>query len=209
MNNTLDFSFGFNQFHHKDQKILRHLLDQIEVSVPNILEIGCWTGQSTAVIGAYLRGNKQWSGRLNVIDPFSGTSDSKLPELANEYDIRAIFEHNMTMLGFMHFIKVHQGKSEDKHVFFPDDFFDFIFIDGDHKYSGVKKDLELYYPKLRRGGIICGHDYDASAWDERFIENEFMENKHHGVIKAVNEFFGQRSLKFDHHFTCWLHKKVL
>ena len=36
---------------------------------------------------------------------------------------------------------------------------DFIFVDGDHSYEGVKKDCHVYYPFLKKGGFFCGHDY--------------------------------------------------
>ncbi|MEM5831577.1 MAG: class I SAM-dependent methyltransferase, partial [Candidatus Aenigmatarchaeota archaeon] len=35
---------------------------------------------------------------------------------------------------------------------------DFLFIDGDHTYEGVKKDFEMYSPLVREGGIIAFHD---------------------------------------------------
>jgi len=35
---------------------------------------------------------------------------------------------------------------------------DFIFIDGDHTYNGVKQDFQMYSPLLRKGGIIAFHD---------------------------------------------------
>lgn len=35
----------------------------------------------------------------------------------------------------------------------------FVWIDGNHRYEWVKKDLELYWPKIAPGGILCGHDY--------------------------------------------------
>jgi len=35
---------------------------------------------------------------------------------------------------------------------------DFLFIDGDHTYEGVKKDFEMYSPLVRKGGIIAFHD---------------------------------------------------
>jgi predicted O-methyltransferase YrrM len=50
---------------------------------------------------------------------------------------------------------------------------DFVYIDGNHSYRFVKHDIEEYYPKVRKGGIIGGHDFDAS---------------HMGVAKAVFEF---------------------
>lgn len=36
---------------------------------------------------------------------------------------------------------------------------DFVFIDGCHKYESVRDDVRAWWPKVRRGGIICGHDY--------------------------------------------------
>lgn len=35
---------------------------------------------------------------------------------------------------------------------------DFLFIDGDHTYEGVKKDFEMYSPLVRKGGLIAFHD---------------------------------------------------
>jgi len=34
-----------------------------------------------------------------------------------------------------------------------------IFVDGDHSYAGVKRDLEFWYPRLAPGGVIVGHDF--------------------------------------------------
>jgi cephalosporin hydroxylase len=35
---------------------------------------------------------------------------------------------------------------------------DFIFIDGDHHYEGVKQDFEMYSPLVRKGGLVGFHD---------------------------------------------------
>ena len=35
---------------------------------------------------------------------------------------------------------------------------DFLFIDGDHTYEGVKKDFQMYSPLVRKGGLIAFHD---------------------------------------------------
>lgn len=40
---------------------------------------------------------------------------------------------------------------------------DFLFIDGDHSYEGAKKDIDVWLPKLRSGGILLMHD---SGWAE-------------------------------------------
>ena len=70
---------------------------------------------------------------------------------------------------------------------------DFLFIDGDHSYEGVKKDYELYSPFVRKGGIIAFHDVAVHPpttgsevhlfWDELArTQNtkEFIENNNQG-----------------------------
>lgn len=58
----------------------------------------------------------------------------------------------------------------------PDGSFDFVFIDADHGYEGVKADINLWAPKVRERGWLGGHDYHAKRWP--------------GVVKAVDEQFG-------------------
>ena len=50
---------------------------------------------------------------------------------------------------------------------------DFVYIDGNHSYEFVKKDIELYYAKMRSGGVLGGHDFNSFSL---------------GVVKAVLEF---------------------
>lgn len=42
----------------------------------------------------------------------------------------------------------------------------FAFIDGDHRYDAVRADLWAWWPKIRSGGTLCGHDYDG-PYDRR------------------------------------------
>jgi hypothetical protein len=63
---------------------------------------------------------------------------------------------------------------------------DFVYIDGSHQYDYVKKDIELYYPKVKKGGIFGGHDFDASHMDICKAVLEFAQQKHltlHGERK--------------------------
>lgn len=90
---------------------------------------------------------------------------------------------------------------------FPDSYFDFVYIDGDHSYNGAKSDLRNYFSKVRRGGIIAGHDYCCSLeeykeilhapWCGRYIyphstANKLKDGKHKaswcGVYRAAEEF---------------------
>ena len=53
--------------------------------------------------------------------------------------------------------------SKDAVSFFPDEYFDWIYIDGLHTYEGVNDDVQLFWPKLSPGGLFSGHDFSASA----------------------------------------------
>lgn len=44
---------------------------------------------------------------------------------------------------------------------FPDEFFDFVYIDGNHNYESVKQDMVAWFPKVKKGGLLGGHDFDV------------------------------------------------
>ncbi|VVB58861.1 Methyltransferase domain protein [Candidatus Anstonella stagnisolia] len=52
---------------------------------------------------------------------------------------------------------------------------DFLFIDGDHSYEGVKKDFEMYSPLVRKGGIIAFHDVVVHPPELRCEVSRFWE----------------------------------
>lgn len=70
---------------------------------------------------------------------------------------------------------------------FPDNYFDFIYIDADHSYAGIKRDLNCWWPKLKLGGIIGMHDY----------ENVFHSNVDFGVVRYVTEFRENNKINAD------------
>lgn len=43
---------------------------------------------------------------------------------------------------------------------FPDNHFDFVFIDASHKFEFTKADIRLWYQKIKEGGVLAGHDYN-------------------------------------------------
>ncbi len=71
---------------------------------------------------------------------------------------------------------VHRGDSANVLRKFPDEYLDWVYIDGDHLYESVRCDLELSATKVKSGGYITGDDYvDGQWWGG-------------GVKKAVDEF---------------------
>ncbi|GIW67117.1 MAG: hypothetical protein KatS3mg095_1015 [Candidatus Parcubacteria bacterium] len=63
---------------------------------------------------------------------------------------------------------------------------DFLFIDGDHSYEGVKKDFEMYSPLVRKGGIIAFHDIVAHPiYTECFVIDFWKEIKNNFSYKEI------------------------
>ncbi len=52
---------------------------------------------------------------------------------------------------------------------------DFVYVDGNHDYEYVKEDMELYWNKLAKGGILAGHDISWPGVGKAFCE--FVEKK--------------------------------
>lgn len=84
-----------------------------------------------------------------------------------------------------HNVSVKRGKSIKVLAEFPDDFFDWVYIDADHSYQGCLNDLIAAMPKMKNHGYICGHDYLADG----FTRQGF------GVNQAVNTFVREFNYK--------------
>jgi predicted O-methyltransferase YrrM len=63
---------------------------------------------------------------------------------------------------------------------FKDGQLDFCFIDANHAYEFVLADIEAWAPKVRVGGMVCGHDYKHEGQERKPLP--------FGVIQAVNEY---------------------
>ena len=87
-------------------------------------------------------------------------------------------------------------KSEDTVNQVPENL-DFVYIDGNHEYEFIKRDILLYYRKLKHGGVIGGDNFDSVF---------------PGVARAVLEFADSHNLKIqgaksDASFEWWVIKK--
>jgi FkbM family methyltransferase len=80
---------------------------------------------------------------------------------------------------------------------FPDEYFDFVYIDADHSYEGVVRDMKAWWPKVKKGGLFCGDDYipqDGDIWMTVAGKEPVYAGKF-GVRKAVKEFMEKNNLK--------------
>lgn len=180
--------FNSPQIDRTDEIVINELLSNYKNSI-NAYEIGSWTGSSARVICAHI---KTYGGHINLVDDFSG-SGSKLSEYVGVKDVRSTLEENLKEFNGLFTIVEKRSDNAFKDV--PDNSIDFLFIDGDHRYTQCRRDLDNWWPKIKTGGMICGHDCEYKEWDEKYIEYDCMGDRHHGVCKAVTEKFPNSIIK--------------
>jgi len=151
------------------------------------VEIGCLWGGLTWY-GAQIA--KDNFGSWVSCDSWSGDS----PDLPSDWDwedIKKGFELNMRDSNLDDFVEVRHMMSEEAASLEKDGSLSLVFIDADHTYEGCKKDIELWWPKLKKGGIMLGHDYGplyegvVRAVTERFGENIEVSNGDYAIWKAI------------------------
>ena len=71
---------------------------------------------------------------------------------------------------------------------YPDGHFDWIYLDATHTYAEARDDLRTWWPKLRVGGLLSGHDY-------QFQYQARGDGYTFGVKDAVDEFAAARNLR--------------
>lgn len=86
------------------------------------------------------------------------------------------------------FVKIYRKYSFDSAKRFNNNYFDLIYIDADHSFESCLKDINDWYPKVKKGGFLLGDDY-------RIYEGRSPRIKFE-VIEAVNEFAKKNNLEF-------------
>jgi hypothetical protein len=126
----------------------------------HFVEIGAWKGKSSSYMAVeIINSNKQI--KFDCIDIWT---DESLDNSGydHNHNTSSDFFYNMFLENIKpvrHIINPIKASSWQKAEDYPDKSIDFIFIDGDHTYDGVKKDLAAWYPKMKIGGVFAGHDY--------------------------------------------------
>ena len=130
-----------------------------------LVEIGSWCGRSLTVItAAAIKANL--TVPIYSIDPYLTSKD----EPNGMYEK---FVSNLKSVGIWDRIKHIKEKSQIIGNKFNEDI-EFVFIDGMNKYEAVKRDFELFYPKVINGGYIAFHDM-FSFWGPTKLVQEILE----------------------------------
>lgn len=94
--------------------------------------------------------------------------------------------------------KIIVGDDRDVLQSFDDHYFDWVYIDTSHKYHHTMEELEILERKVKRDGLICGHDW---------VEDP--ENIHYGVYLAISEFCKRHNFEliYKDQYSQWVIKR--
>lgn len=151
-------------------ELLNTILPMVKNGVKlKIAEIGVYQGRGTSMWNTILI-NDGVEYEYRAIDHFEGSVEHN--KSINYYErtlnnLSPILE-NVTIIK-------NDSVLESKN--YDNEYFDIVYIDASHEYEYVIEDIKHWLPKVKKGGILCGDDY-TSGWP--------------GVMKAVNEFFGEK-----------------
>ncbi len=185
MTNTLPLGW----FTNENIQTYRRLMSMVPNDA-NVAELGTWIGRSLCSVSDIV---KDKNIKVTAVDTFGGTANERLDDsvaYAKSMDVHAEFLKNIKNHGIADNVNTLKMSTDDAVKSIEDEFFDFVFVDAEHTYEAVKRDIENWLPKVKKNGIIAGHDYN--------------NNDHPGVVKAVAETIGDNVKEES---GIWIHRK--
>lgn len=148
-----------------------------------MVEVGSFVGDSTRVFA-------QRCKEIHSVDPWQNGYDDEHDPSSYTWPMSMIeAQFDEVVQGCGNIIK-HKMPSVEGAELFEDESIDMVYIDGNHLYEYVKEDIIKWSPKVKKGGFVCGHDW--------------QHKKAQGVKPAVLETIGQPDKTFQD--TSWCKK---
>jgi predicted O-methyltransferase YrrM len=166
------------QGYASDIKKMRPMFEAAKQHLKDKPVIGVEVGVSAGVNACEVIDGWQEITKLFGIDSYPVYSDFKQPEAQQTMLYCAInsFINQPRIYLIIESSAVACNRFESESV-------DFVYIDANHSYNFVKEDILAWLPKVKKGGVIGGHDLD---WQDTEDHNEYS------VLRAVKEIFGDK-----------------
>jgi hypothetical protein len=151
----------------------------------HFVEIGSWKGKSTSFMAVEIA-NSNKNIKFDCVDTWHGS-----PEHGDTYRdndiLYNLFLSNMD--NFKDYYNPIRMTSLEASKLYENESLDFVFIDACHSYNCVKEDIQHWLPKVKKNGVLAGHDYTMIG--------------HPDVVRAVNDIFGENNIKAE--YDCWIY----
>ena len=156
----------------------------------NYLEIGTFYGAN--ILSVAKTYGAQCDSKFYCIDPWEDYTE--YPEYKNEQaSIYSSFTNNIANSGEKDKIIITRGYSNSEIPKFQDDFFDIIYIDGNHEPEYVLEDAVLSFRKLKTNGIMIFDDY---GWGGRDLTQKGIDGFLSGYHKRIHKLGEKQSQVF-------------
>lgn len=143
----------------------------------DVVEIGSWQGRSSSFLARAAKDSN--NGRFYAIDHFKGNTGKETSYVIGSQDLSDLkqgFLKNMARLKLENHVHLLEMPNIQAATEFEDGSVRFLFIDGDHTYEGVCRDLKLFTRKLCAHAIIVFDDFSHNF---------------PGLLVAVDQFLKQ------------------
>lgn len=163
-----------------------------EILLPNTIgvELGVWEGDHAEELFRSVKPKE-----LHLIDYWRLSPEKPGEGLDNWKHVKARFDSRIAE----GLVSLHEGSFADVLKRFPDRFFDWGYVDGYHGYEAVSRDIADLLPKIKIGGVLCGHDFDINPSDWRTgVPRAVIEAVQNGVgpmIALSNARFGDWAIR--------------
>jgi len=195
----MDYKFTEDWFSENNpEKVVRQFdefLSEFKDKTSTFLEIGSFEGMSTIWMLENILTNKE--SRLFCIDAWA--------EWTGDAFVR--FVENINKTGLKDKVRIVKGDSSEELRIFPKEYFDFIYVDGDHDEKAVIKDAIGSFRVLKKRGIIAFDDYLLGI---RYPNSPGSKAMNGSTKKAIDYFLDifQDELEIIHKdYQVWIRKK--
>lgn len=155
-------------------------------------EIGVWNGGFSREILDVTD-----PAELVLIDPWDLLAARSESEHTHGRHSDAAFMEGMyrnvsALYGDLDTVSIRKGFSVEVLESFPDDYFDWVYIDGNHLFDAVRRDLALSFRKVRPGGIVAGDDFFWKRDDRMHVREAVFDIMRELGISGRPKRFGQQ-----------------
>lgn len=144
----------------------REYYDRVAEQLPydtKIAEVGVGDGASAIYLAEKLHSlNKSF--HLRMIDNLDYGKTDQLKTIMD----------NVRGSGLSDYIEIVPIDSLNASLKYPDNYFDFVFIDSGHTYELTKAEIRLWIRKVKDGGILAGHDYEGHAEVKQAVDETVL-----------------------------------
>lgn len=156
--------------------VYQEAVDRAPSSEAHFVEIGVLCGKSALFMAEAIRkSNKKIT--FDAVDPLAlslgdfnhivktypalcrNITENNLLDMIQQSSSPDVVTHIIELSGLGDFINLVRASGQQQALTYPAESLDFVYVDAQHTYEDTEQILRAYLPKMRRGGVIAGHDY--------------------------------------------------